>query len=96
MRTQTMLLLLATIVICLAAHGLCIGNSTNSRCKCVKVISRFIHPRKYQHVDIFPQGSYCRRVEVVITLKNGKMICVDPKIQWVKTVVTLLTERRRW
>uniref|UniRef100_UPI00398E4B51 interleukin-8-like n=1 Tax=Pristiophorus japonicus TaxID=55135 RepID=UPI00398E4B51 len=89
MKTQT-LFLLATIVICLAADGLCIGNP--SRCKCTKASSKFIHPRNYQHVDIFPRGSYCRKVEIIITLKNEKIVCVNPQTQWVKRVITLLTE----
>ncbi|XP_078069952.1 interleukin-8-like [Mustelus asterias] len=92
MKSQTVLLLLTTIVICLAAHGLCMSNLATSRCKCVKLHSRFISPKQYRHIDIFPQGSFCRKVEIVITLKTGKKVCVDPQIPWVKKVVSLLTE----
>ncbi|XP_067860835.1 interleukin-8-like isoform X2 [Heptranchias perlo] len=94
MKIQIMFLLLATIVICLATHGLCIGTITNSRCKCVKVIAKFIHPRKYQRVRTFPRGSYCRKVEIVITLKDGKNVCVNPETQWVKRVVSFFKKRR--
>ncbi|XP_038647746.1 interleukin-8-like isoform X2 [Scyliorhinus canicula] len=90
MRIHARFLLLGTIVICLAAHGFCIGTITNSRCKCVNVISNFIHPRRYQHVGVFNQGSFCRKVEIVITLKHGKRVCVNPKTQWVKRMVSFL------
>ncbi|XP_072354023.1 alveolar macrophage chemotactic factor-like isoform X2 [Scyliorhinus torazame] len=90
MKIHARFLLLGTIVICLAAHGFCIGTITNSRCKCVNVISNFIHPRKYQHVGVFNQGSYCRKVEIVITLKHGKRVCVNPETQWVKRMVSFL------
>ncbi|XP_038647749.1 interleukin-8-like [Scyliorhinus canicula] len=92
MKSQTIVLLVATIVICLAAHGLSVGSRTNSRCKCVSVHSRFISPKYYQHIDIFPKGSFCRRLEILITLKNGKYVCVNPQTQWVKRVISLLTE----
>ncbi|XP_067871862.1 alveolar macrophage chemotactic factor-like [Heterodontus francisci] len=92
MKPQTVFLLL-TIVICLASYGLCIGNTTYSRCKCVSVITRFIQPKNFEHIDIFPQGSFCRKVEIVITMKNGKKICVSPQTQWVKKLVSLLTEK---
>ncbi|XP_078069954.1 interleukin-8 isoform X2 [Mustelus asterias] len=94
MKIQVRFLLLGTIVICLAAHGFCIGSITNSRCKCVNVISNYIHPRKYQHVNIFNQGSYCRKVEIVITLKRGKKVCVNPESQWVQRIVSFLDKRR--
>ncbi|GCB65524.1 interleukin-8-like [Scyliorhinus torazame] len=93
MKSQTIVLLVATIVICLAAHGLSVGSPTNSRCKCVNVHSRFIPPKYYRHIDIFPQGSFCRKLEIVITLKNGKHVCVNPLIPWVKKVISLLTEK---
>ncbi|XP_060688221.1 interleukin-8-like [Hemiscyllium ocellatum] len=92
MKTQTICLLLTTIVISLAAQGLCMGKVTQSRCKCTAVISHFISPRKYQHIDIFPQGSFCRKVEIIITLKDGKKVCVNPKSNWVKKVIYLMNE----
>ncbi|XP_048400278.1 interleukin-8-like [Stegostoma tigrinum] len=92
MKTQTICLLLATIVFSLATQGLCIGNITNSRCKCATVVSRFIPPKKYQHVDIYPQGSFCRNVEIIITLKSGTKVCVNPQTLWVKKVINLINE----
>ncbi|GCC31583.1 hypothetical protein chiPu_0010043 [Chiloscyllium punctatum] len=92
MKTQTICLLLTTIVISLAAQGLCMGKATHSRCRCAAVISRFISPRKYQHIDIYPQGSFCRKVEVIITLKDGTKVCVNPKSNWVKRVINIMNE----
>ncbi|XP_078399680.1 interleukin-8-like isoform X1 [Cetorhinus maximus] len=93
MKIQVIFLLLSTIVICLATHGFCIGPITNSRCKCVKVLSRFIPPKRYQQINIFHQGSYCRKVEIVITLKNGKKVCINPEAQWVNRIISFLNKR---
>ncbi|XP_078267308.1 C-X-C motif chemokine 11-1-like [Rhinoraja longicauda] len=95
MKFQTTFLLTAAVVICLAAHGLCLVNPKITRCRCVKVSSHFIQPRKFQHIDIFPQNSYCRKVEIVITLKNNAKICVNPKTTWVKKVINILIDRKR-
>ncbi|XP_043552440.1 interleukin-8-like [Chiloscyllium plagiosum] len=92
MKTQTIYLLLTTIVISLAAQGLCMGKVTHSRCRCAAVIARFISPKKYQHIDIYPQGSFCRKVEIIITLKDGMKVCVNPKSNWVKKVINLMNE----
>ncbi|XP_041048711.1 interleukin-8-like [Carcharodon carcharias] len=89
MKFQTIFLLLTTTVICLATHGI----TKNTGCKCVKVSSHFISPRRYQHIDIFPPSTFCRKVEIVITLKNMMKICVNPQTPWVKRVVGLLTEK---
>ncbi|XP_055496319.1 interleukin-8 [Leucoraja erinacea] len=94
MKIQATFLLIAAVVICLAAHGLCLANPKITRCRCVKVSSHFIHPRKFQHIDIFPQNSYCRKVEIIITLKDDAKICVNPQAAWVKKVINILTERK--
>ncbi|XP_069778990.1 C-X-C motif chemokine 11-1-like [Narcine bancroftii] len=95
MKIQTAFLLMAVAVVCLAVHGLCLTNTKISRCRCVKVSSQFIHPIRFKHIDIFPQGPYCRKVEIVITLKNEMKVCVNPKTLWVKRVINILTERNR-
>ncbi|XP_043557881.1 interleukin-8-like [Chiloscyllium plagiosum] len=93
MKIQMICLLLGTVVICFATHGLCVGMLTNSRCKCAKVISNFIHPRRFQDVNIFYQGSFCRKVEIIITLKGGKKVCVDPTTPWIKRVISNFNKR---
>ncbi|XP_051866178.1 interleukin-8-like [Pristis pectinata] len=95
MKIQTTFLLMAAAVICLSYHGLCIAGQKISRCRCVKVSSQFIHPSKFQHIDIFPPGPHCRRVEIVITLKKGIKVCVNPEATWVKKVINILTERNK-
>ncbi|XP_048407456.1 interleukin-8-like [Stegostoma tigrinum] len=93
MKNQMVRLLLGTIVICLATHGLCMGMITNSRCKCAKVTSKLIHPRRWQDVSIFKQGSFCRKVEIIITLKKGRKVCVKPNVQWIQQVISNLNEQ---
>ncbi|XP_059844481.1 interleukin-8-like [Hypanus sabinus] len=95
MKTQTTFLLVAVAVVYLAAHGLCATSQKITRCRCVKTTSHLIHPKKFQHIEIFPQGPHCRKVEIVITLKTGAKVCVNPETEWVKKVINILTERKK-
>lgn len=37
----------------------------NLSCRCAKTTAAFIHPSKYESVEVRPVGSSCRRLEVV-------------------------------
>ncbi|XP_048476656.1 interleukin-8-like [Rhincodon typus] len=95
MKNRMICLLLGTIVICLATHDLCMGMITKSRCKCAKATSKFICPKIWQDVSIFNQGSFCRKVEIVITLKGGRKVCVNPNTQWLQRAIFNLNERAK-
>ncbi|NXK94995.1 IL8 protein, partial [Formicarius rufipectus] len=59
----------------------------NLSCRCRKTTRRLIRPEKYSSVEVWPVGSSCRRLEVVITLKTLERVCVDPNIPWVKKLL---------
>ncbi|NXU34823.1 IL8 protein, partial [Drymodes brunneopygia] len=59
----------------------------NLSCRCVRRTRAFIAPAKFSSIDVWPVGSGCRRLEVVITLKSLKRVCVDPDTPWVKKLL---------
>ncbi|RMC13598.1 hypothetical protein DUI87_08674 [Hirundo rustica rustica] len=59
----------------------------NLSCRCLKRTRAFIPPEKYGSIEVWPVGSSCRRLEVVIKLKNLKRVCVDPDTSWVKKLL---------
>ncbi|NXH25866.1 CXCL5 protein, partial [Myiagra hebetior] len=67
----------------------------NLSCRCLKSTRAFIPPEQYSSVEVRPVGgscrgpvgSSCRRLEVVIKLKNLKRVCVDPDTPWVKKLL---------
>ncbi|NWW14314.1 CXCL5 protein, partial [Oreocharis arfaki] len=59
----------------------------NLSCRCLKSTRDFISPNRYSSVEVWPVGSSCRRLEVVIKLKNLKRVCVDPDASWVKKLL---------
>ncbi|XP_006025782.1 interleukin-8-like [Alligator sinensis] len=94
MRPPTAILLLALLVICHSVNAGILETNTRLACKCIMIRSQYIHPKVYQSVEIFPPGSACRRTEVIITLKNGNKVCVDPEIRWVKKTLKALFEAK--
>ncbi|NXP56321.1 IL8 protein, partial [Heliornis fulica] len=61
--------------------------NSNLSCRCAKTTRSFIHPWKYRSVEVWPVGSSCRRLEVVIRLKSLERVCVDPDTLWVKKLL---------
>ncbi|NXO73703.1 CXCL5 protein, partial [Phainopepla nitens] len=59
----------------------------NLSCRCLKSTRAFIPPEKYSSIEVWPVGSSCRRLEVVIKLKSLKRVCVDPDTLWVKKLL---------
>nr|XP_034967863.1 C-X-C motif chemokine 13-like [Zootoca vivipara] len=60
-------------------------------CRCAKVRSTFIPSSKYASVSIFPPGSACNKMEVIITLKRrGTRVCVSPEAKWVQNLVRII------
>ncbi|KAM6450655.1 C-X-C motif chemokine 2-like [Liasis olivaceus] len=57
------------------------------RCKCVKVFSQRISLQSIASVDFTPEGPHCVRPEVIITRKDGKQVCMNPRMPWVKRIV---------
>ncbi|KAK6493257.1 interleukin-8-like [Huso huso] len=80
----TLLLLLTGCIVLI--HTAPLG--VELRCKCVKTISDFIHPRQITNINITPEGPHCSNIEVIATLKNGgKEICLNPETKWVQIVI---------
>ncbi|XP_066174421.1 C-X-C motif chemokine 13-like [Sylvia atricapilla] len=67
----------------------------NLSCRCLMSTRAFIPPAKYSSVEIWPVGSRCRRLEVVIKLKSLKRVCVDPNTTWVKKLLQDLRHLRK-
>ncbi|XP_068009904.1 C-X-C motif chemokine 13-like [Melanerpes formicivorus] len=67
----------------------------NLNCRCAKTTRAFIPPRKYSNIEVWPVGSSCRRLEVVIKLKSQDKVCVDPDSPWVKKLLQDLPKLRK-
>ncbi|XP_068089662.1 C-X-C motif chemokine 13 isoform X2 [Hyperolius riggenbachi] len=57
------------------------------KCKCLKQTSTFIHPASFQRVQILQERHNCRKKEIIIFLKDNKVVCVDPEAAWVEILI---------
>ncbi|XP_008110346.1 interleukin-8 [Anolis carolinensis] len=64
--------------------------TVNESCKCLRVRSEFINPTKFARVEILPAGILCQRMEIIITLKGNRKVCVNPESKWVQVLVKLI------
>nr|XP_020660874.1 interleukin-8-like [Pogona vitticeps] len=81
--------------LCLACH-ITVANifePVHLGCKCLRVTSQFIRLAKYERVEIFPAGLACKKMEIIITLKDGAKVCVSPTARWVQNLLRMLHER---
>ncbi|XP_049741983.1 platelet basic protein [Elephas maximus indicus] len=56
------------------------------RCMCVKTTSG-VHPSYINNLQVIRAGAHCDKVEVIVTLKDGKKICLDPEAPVIKKIV---------
>ncbi|XP_051054021.1 C-X-C motif chemokine 15 [Phodopus roborovskii] len=61
------------------------------RCWCIQTYSDFIPLRFIKSVWLIPEDIYCSRKEVIVLLKMGKLICLDPEAEWVKALTRTIS-----
>ncbi|XP_009986287.1 PREDICTED: interleukin-8-like, partial [Tauraco erythrolophus] len=84
------LLLLLLMVTMMMSHSACaaiLEVNGNLSCRCVKMTSDFLSPKRYESIEIRPLGSTCRRMEIIIKLKTSGKVCVNPDAPWVKKLL---------
>ncbi|XP_025898550.1 C-X-C motif chemokine 13-like [Nothoprocta perdicaria] len=66
---------------------------TNKRCKCVKSTSQVVPLGMVLAIDVLAPGIYCRRKEIILSLKRNKKVCVAPEAPWIQVLLHRLTQR---
>lgn len=63
------------------------------RCQCIQMSSDINLLKFIKNVQVIPENIYCSRKEVIVLLKNGKLICLDPKAEWMVALIEKITHR---
>ncbi|XP_051519012.1 interleukin-8-like [Myxocyprinus asiaticus] len=91
-------LLLAAVTVCCFSTLLAIsmeGFTPNNKCHCLITTDHFIPPQFFKRIEILPPGAHCRKTEILITKKDNKTVCVDPKAKWINNVVSKVMKSKR-
>ncbi|CAD7669035.1 unnamed protein product [Nyctereutes procyonoides] len=62
-----------------------------TRCQCIQTHSDFVSPKFITNVQLIPEGAHCSRKEIIVTLKDEKLICLDPEAEWVMIIIKKIT-----
>ncbi|KAG6932004.1 C-X-C motif chemokine 13 [Chelydra serpentina] len=65
----------------------------NQRCRCRKQTLDVISAWKISFIEVIPRGIYCRRKEIILTLKSKQKACVHPDAPWIQLLLHKLTRR---
>ncbi|NWZ90807.1 IL8 protein, partial [Nesospiza acunhae] len=65
----------------------------DSRCQCISPHSKFIPPKTIQDVRLSQRGPHCKHVEIIVTLRGGREVCVEPAAPWIRLAVKTLLAR---
>ncbi|XP_041641546.1 interleukin-8-like [Cheilinus undulatus] len=76
--------IVALLVFLAVPEGISLGNQGFDRCQCITKEKRPIG-RHIRTVQVIQPSSHCQDMEIVATLKkDGKRVCLDPNVPWVK------------
>lgn len=62
------------------------------RCVCLTITPK-INPKMITHLQMIAAGPQCPKVELIATLKNGKIACLDPEAPLIKKIIQKLLDR---
>ncbi|NWH53256.1 IL8 protein, partial [Fregata magnificens] len=57
------------------------------QCLCISTHSKFIPPKAIRNVRLSQRGPRCKNVEIIVTLKGGGQVCLEPTAPWVRLTV---------
>ncbi|XP_062399248.1 interleukin-8 isoform X2 [Sardina pilchardus] len=86
-------MLLAAVVLCGLTLTLALPGDIPRWCRCRRTTNNFISPRHFQKLEIMSPGAYCRQTEIIVTLKNGNTVCIDPEVKWIHKVINKFVNR---
>ncbi|XP_030046406.1 C-X-C motif chemokine 13 [Microcaecilia unicolor] len=94
MKSSAAVLMFTLLLITQDAHGL-FEDPRCERCKCQKTTKSFVHPKKISDIRLLLPTHCCPRKEMILTLKTGSLVCVDPAAKWINTLLKIIQENKK-
>ncbi|KAK5870720.1 hypothetical protein PBY51_003644 [Eleginops maclovinus] len=87
MTTKPLLLLSALMLCCCIAS---LHAFPRERCLCIRTTPSPIRVGVIRRIEVIPISGLCRRIEIIVTRKNGSKVCVNPAADWVNRLISNL------
>ncbi|XP_056225536.1 interleukin-8-like [Seriola aureovittata] len=75
------IVLLACVVIC--------SSTSIKRCQCVNT-KKQMDPKLIADVKVYKPRPYCSKTEVIVSLKDNNLMCLDPEDRFTKTILIVM------
>ncbi|XP_025063674.1 growth-regulated alpha protein-like [Alligator sinensis] len=70
-------------------------NMKGGRCLCLQTMDKIVFGHtQVKTVEIFPASTSCENVEIIVSLKTGRQICLDPEAMHIKTIFQQLIRKK--
>ncbi|XP_063775684.1 C-X-C motif chemokine 10-like [Pseudophryne corroboree] len=70
-------------------------NMHSMTCRCLKVTSKRVNPKYLKKIDIHPPRKSCPKIEVLVTMTNDNVICIDPEAKWFSDMMQRLLKKNK-
>ncbi|KAJ8263037.1 hypothetical protein COCON_G00154940 [Conger conger] len=85
--------LFIALAVCFSALYVCPTEGfAGVNCRCLRTSGSSINPRQVKQLQIIPLGAQCRHIEILITLRNGWTVCLDPKAPSTQQLIEAVME----
>ncbi|KAL6465589.1 hypothetical protein MHYP_G00257220 [Metynnis hypsauchen] len=91
-------LLLAATALCCIATTFAIsmdGFATGHKCRCLTTTYDVIPIQLFRRMEVLPPGPNCGNTEILVTMKNHKVVCVSPDAEWINSVFIKISQKSK-
>ncbi|XP_053892700.1 C-X-C motif chemokine 10-like [Malaclemys terrapin pileata] len=67
----------------------------NGRCSCLRITNKIVFsPNQLKTIEILPASASCENVEIIVNLKSGRQICLDPNASQIRNIFQQLVKKK--
>ncbi|TFK09632.1 C-X-C motif chemokine 6 [Platysternon megacephalum] len=65
------------------------------RCSCLRTTDKIVFgPNQLKTIEILPASASCENVEIIVNLKSGRQICLDPNASQIRNIFQQLIKKK--
>nr|XP_025034847.1 alveolar macrophage chemotactic factor-like [Pelodiscus sinensis] len=65
------------------------------RCLCLQTTDRIAFtPAQLKTIEILPPSASCENVEIIVNLRSGKQICLDPNANQIRNIFQQIIRKK--
>ncbi|XP_075959587.1 interleukin-8-like [Anarhichas minor] len=82
---------LLAVMVCISEAQM--DHTSGKQCLCQKTRDRITSKNDIKDIQVYSATIFCDKVEIVVSLKNGRRYCLNPKMETVQKLMTSIMKR---